>query len=109
MTAAGVGSISIGLLSGIETGLDNQIETHGFEFAKWNAAEIIIDTVVAGVLSGWGSAYGSNKIGATAKQIKNWFKPQSFKSLIAGNYMKKSPPPLHIRVFLDWNTQWHLH
>ncbi|MDC7242808.1 MAG: hypothetical protein PQJ44_02330 [Sphaerochaetaceae bacterium] len=89
MTAAGAGSLAIGLVAGIGTATGNQIEDCVFKGEEFDLKEYVFDAVVTGVLAGVGSSYGSNKIGASAKQIKNWFKPGSFRTMVTGNFMKK--------------------
>jgi len=89
MTAAGVGSLAIGIVAGLGTATGNQIEDHGLNLDEWNIAEFVVDAVVTGLLAGVGSSYGSKKIGASSKQVANWFKPGSLKTMITGKYMKK--------------------
>ncbi|BCR35643.1 RHS repeat-associated core domain-containing protein [Mariniplasma anaerobium] len=89
LTAAGAGSLTIGLVSGTTAAFGRQIEENKLNFSEWNVGEMVVDAVIVGVLAGVGSSYGNKKIEYTSRQIKYWIKPGSFKTMITGNYMKK--------------------
>jgi RHS repeat-associated protein len=89
LTASGAGFLSMSIYTGLATSTGNQLQDNGFNPNDWNMAEFATEVFITGLLAGVGSAYGSKQIGASAKQVKNWFKPKYFSTMVSGKFMKK--------------------
>jgi len=89
LTASGAGFLSMSIYTGLATSTGNQLQNNGFNPNDWNMAEFATEVFITGLLAGVGSAYGSKQIGASAKQVKNWFKPKYFSTMVSGKFMKK--------------------
>ena len=88
LTSVGASALAVGILSGLTTGLGNQIDDL-MTGEELDFVEIATDSLVSGLFAGFGSSLGNKVVGYSNKQVSAWFKPQTLGKFFSGRFGSK--------------------
>jgi hypothetical protein len=88
LTSVGASALAVGIFTGLTTGLGNQIDDL-ITGEELDFVEMATDSLVSGLLAGFGSSLGNNAVGYSNKQVAAWFKPQTLGRFFSGGFGSK--------------------